>query len=612
MITIKKLKFSNMFSYGENNEIILNSSNVLQLVGKNGAGKSSIPTILEELLYNKNSRGTKKADIKNRYTDANYYSGVVEFDVDDDEYKLEKVVKSSTKLTLTKNGEDISGHTPTQTYKKLETEILKLDFNTFSKLVYQSMNSSLDFLKATDSKRKEFLISLLSLDRYVTIHNRIKEVVKEAKDVLTGHKAVAAAKESEIKSNRAIEVTYDAKEIPVVDETIRDEIANLKAIESQREKIQERATRYARALKAREVAKLAWESFELPKYEPEAPDTEHLKALYKEAQNVQGQINSLRKSIRELESGVGKCSACGQELPDSESKQEHLLHLKKELNELVDYQQGKQKEHEEGNRKASEYSKYQLLVEKQADLKASFENAQEVLENTEKPDALPDSVEDEITRLTAEYNRQTVAKQQAEQHNTLRAKQIAKYEAQKELVAQAKEKLKHTQESIREYESYLEDVKILESAFGPKGLVQYKIESNIKVFEALINDYLVLLSNGDFNIRFQIEDSKLRIVVFQHGEEIDINSASSGEFNNINTATLLAVRKMMTSISKVSINILFLDEVISVLDVESRENLIDILVKEQNLNSVVVSHGFEHPLADTVSIVKEGKTSKCK
>jgi len=68
----------------------------------------------------------------------------------------------------------------------------------------------------------------------------------------------------------------------------------------------------------------------------------------------------------------------------------------------------------------------------------------------------------------------------------------------------------------------------------------------------------------------------------------------------------------MTLISKVSINILFLDEVISVLDVESRENLIDILVKEQNLNSVVVSHGFEHPLADTVSIVKEGKTSKCK
>ena len=612
MITIKKLKFSNMFSYGENNEIILNNSNVLQLVGKNGAGKSSIPTILEELLYNKNSRGTKKADIKNRYTDANYYSGVVEFDVDDDEYKLEKVVKSSTKLTLTKNGEDISGHTPTQTYKKLETEILKLDFNTFSKLVYQSMNSSLDFLKATDSKRKEFLISLLSLDKYVTIHNRIKEVVKEAKDVLTGHKAVAASKESEIKSNRAIEVTYDAKEIPEVDETIRDEIANLKAIESQREKIQERTVRYNKALKTKESTELAYKSFKLPEVKPLPANNDRIKELFKEIHATQAEINSLAKSVRDLEAGVGTCSACGQELPDSDSKAQHLESLKAELLALRNKQTTIKSEHDTEIANAKKATSYQEQLDKQAQLLKKAEEAKEALENTEKPDALPDSVEDEITKLTAEYNRQTVAKQQAEQHNALRAKQIAKYEAQKELVAQAKEKLKHTQESIKEYESYLEDVKILESAFGPKGLVQYKIESNIKVFEALINEYLVLLSNGDFNIRFQIEDSKLRIVVFQHGEEIDINSASSGEFNNINTATLLAVRKMMTSISKVSINILFLDEVISVLDVESRENLIDILVKERNLNSVVVSHGFEHPLADTVSIVKEGKTSKCK
>lgn len=601
-----------MFSYGEGNEIELNKSSVLQLVGKNGAGKSSIPTILEELLYNKNSRGTKKADIKNRYTDANYYSGTVEFDVDDDSYVLEKVVKSSTKLTLTKNGEDISGHTPTQTYKKLETDILKLDFTTFSKLVYQSMNSSLDFLKATDSKRKEFLISLLSLDKYVTIHNRIKEIMKECKDDVTGHKAVVAAKESEIKSNKAIEVTDVEKPVPEVDESIRDEIANLKAIESQREKIQERTIRYARAFKAKEAAKLAWEVFELPEHKPLPANNDKIKELFKEIHATQAEINSLAKSVRDLESGVGTCSACGQELPDSESKTQHLESLKTELSALRSKQATIKADHDKELANAKEVTYYQEQLKKQANLKAAFEKAQEALENTEKPEALPDSVEDEISKLTAKYNQQVAAKRQAEQHNAQLAKQIAKYEAQKELVAQAQETLKSTKNLLSEAEAYLEDVKILESAFGPKGLVQYKIESNIKVFEALINDYLVLLSNGDFNIRFQIEDSKLRIVVFQHGEEIDINSASSGEFNNINTATLLAVRKMMTSISKVSINILFLDEVISVLDVESRENLIDILVKEQNLNSVVVSHGFEHPLADTVSIVKEGKTSKCR
>ena len=65
MITLKKLKWNNCFSYGEDNILDLNDSTVTQLVGTNGAGKSSIPLILEEVLFNKNSKGIKKADIAN-------------------------------------------------------------------------------------------------------------------------------------------------------------------------------------------------------------------------------------------------------------------------------------------------------------------------------------------------------------------------------------------------------------------------------------------------------------------------------------------------------------------------------------------------------------------
>jgi hypothetical protein len=35
-------------------------------------GKSSIPLIIEEALYNKNSKGIKKADIPNRYVNNGY------------------------------------------------------------------------------------------------------------------------------------------------------------------------------------------------------------------------------------------------------------------------------------------------------------------------------------------------------------------------------------------------------------------------------------------------------------------------------------------------------------------------------------------------------------
>ena len=66
------MKWSNCFSYGTDNELSLEDNTVTQLIGTNGMGKSSIPLIIEEALYNKNSKGIKKADIPNRYVNDNY------------------------------------------------------------------------------------------------------------------------------------------------------------------------------------------------------------------------------------------------------------------------------------------------------------------------------------------------------------------------------------------------------------------------------------------------------------------------------------------------------------------------------------------------------------
>ena len=158
MINILNLSFSNMLSFGPNNTIQF-EERVVQLDGKNGAGKSSIPTILEELYYNKNSRGLKKSTLLNRYCGSKSYSASSEFTCGEDTYVISKIVTSTASVKLTKNGKDISGHTATQTYAELE-KILGVDFTTFSKLVYQSMASSLDFLSATDANRKKFLVSL--------------------------------------------------------------------------------------------------------------------------------------------------------------------------------------------------------------------------------------------------------------------------------------------------------------------------------------------------------------------------------------------------------------------------------------------------------------------
>ena len=72
MIIFEKLEWSNMFSYGANNGINFTSEPITQLIGLNGHGKSSVPLILEEVLFNKNSNPpTSKDACKAKASDYN-------------------------------------------------------------------------------------------------------------------------------------------------------------------------------------------------------------------------------------------------------------------------------------------------------------------------------------------------------------------------------------------------------------------------------------------------------------------------------------------------------------------------------------------------------------
>ena len=177
MITLQTLKWDNCFSYGSGNELRLNDNTVTQILGTNGMGKSSIPLIIEEALYNKNSKGIKKADIPNRYVN-NGYNIYLCFTKDEDRYEITVNRKTSIKVKLEKNGTDISSHTATNTYKTLQ-EVLGVDFKTFSQLVYQNTNASLQFLTATDANRKKFLIDLLHLEKYVELFEVFKTASRE-------------------------------------------------------------------------------------------------------------------------------------------------------------------------------------------------------------------------------------------------------------------------------------------------------------------------------------------------------------------------------------------------------------------------------------------------
>ena len=170
------------------------------------------------------------------------------------------------------------------------------------------------------------------------------------------------------------------------------------------------------------------------------------------------------------------------------------------------------------------------------------------------------------------------------------------------------EKLNIASEKLSEIETLNSNLEVLKKAFSTNGLLAYKIENLVKELEELTNTYLAELSDGRFTLEFIVVNDKLNVQVTDNENVVDILALSSGELARVNTATLLAIRKLMSSISKSRLNVLFLDEVTNVLDDAGREKLVEVLLKEE-LNTYVVSHGWTHPLLEKVEVVKKGNVS---
>ena len=591
-----------MFSYGVNNEFVV-APNVTQLVGKNGDGKSSIATILEELLYNKNSRGIKKANILNRYCDSKEYSGYVHFKIGEDSYTLNKVVTTTAKVKLEKNGLDISGHTTTQTYKLVE-ELLGMDFGTFTKLVYQSMVSSLDFLSATDANRKKFLVSLLGLEKYVEAEKTFKEAGKEAKISMAEIQGSVGAINTWIDTNTEIPEILEELEVPEISNKASVELAGLSYelvnVVENNKAISENIRRllaHDSIVKISKVAKPRERNSDLgDAREDLAASSAVRKAKFAEVKKISAIKEECHVCGSKLEIGnkVDMLHVASTEFDSAKSKE--LVHDKRvvELEKLA----------KELRCEEIAYSKYtNYLLE--------ISNAEALLDSS-KPTELIDELilKDKISKLEIEIN---LAQKEVSRVLAINA-EIA---ANNSTVGFRTEQLNSFKEKLLEEKDNLDEVSVLTArlgllarALGAKGLIAYKVESMVKVFENLINEYLHVLAEGRFALSFVVEDAKLVLNTYSNGSLVDIKSLSSGEFNRVNTATLLAVRKVMSSISKMDINLLILDEVVSVLDQQGKDTLIDVLLKEHNLSSVVVSHGYEHPLASKVTVIKENNISR--
>ncbi len=596
MITLKKLNWDNCFSYGEGNELILNDNTVTQIIGTNGMGKSSIPLIIEEVLYNKNSKGIKKADIPNRYVN-NGYSIKLEFSKGSDEYCISVDRKNSIKVKLEENGEDISSHTATNTYKTLQ-QIIGVDFKTFSQLVYQNTNASLQFLTATDSNRKKFLIDLLHLEDYVELFEIFKEASKETNTLITSSKSKIATIEKWLKDNKLEDTNIlPTKKVEINTEDDEKQLSNL-LVEIQN--ISENNKKIAKNNGLIDILKeLDMQKAELNNPGEIISNEAERESLFAAKARKDNAIRTLKKIV-----GLGNtCHVCNQDI-DEEFKHntaEAEIKIRDEAKAEIERLEKEVTDIGRHNMKVKSFEKIQqdwsntfrsidrslpVRLQNEEELKKQAESLSEVLKEKRKEIKL---ITDQNTEITKRNTRIQVIQEQTQEFMT---------------------QLGEATKTLNQHAELDSNLEVLKKAFSTNGLLAYKIENLVVELEEVANTYLAELSDGRFTLGFNVQKDKLNVEITDNGNIVDILALSSGELARVNTATLIAIRKLMSSISKSKINILFLDEVINVLDDVGREKMVELLIKEDELNTYVVSHGWTHPLLDKIEVVKDGNVSK--
>lgn len=599
MIIIKKMKWNNFFSYGKDNEIIFNKDILTQISGENGSGKSSIVLILEEVLFGKNFKNIKKGDIPNWSIKDNGLTAELEFEVNKIPYKISYVRRTSIKLTLTKDGTDISGHTSTQTYKEIE-KILGLNYKTFSQLIYQSSKNSLQFLTTTDTARKEFLISLFGLgeySEYLDVYKKALRDITSAKLTISGEcKSLSAFitrySSMDFNKDNMKPIQNDPTDLSKELGTTEKDLKNINTINNSRNK----NNTYKELLANIDMDSLISSAKPI--------DTKPLIASRGALTSNNTTLNAEIKELSVITNVAGStCPKCRQEIDeplinklinDNNSQVIHNTANIKKLNKELNEAKIVQDEYNETEKNIKEFENLSGLFDEDLDT--------EILDSKELATT--------INELTAEIRLITKSITDTIRANSEASKKNSKIDIIRKQLEEHRIQLEKSTESLFEMEKTETNIIILKKAFSNTGLVAFKLEYLAKTLETEINNYLSVLSDGQFVLEFVLEGEKLNIKLSNNGKETNMIGLSSGQEARVNTATLLAIRKLMSNISGSKINLLILDEVMGVLDTSGKETLVELLLQENDLNTFLVDHSYSHPLLASIKVELNNGISK--
>lgn len=551
---ISELGIRGFKSYGNNEQILkLNteSGELILLVGNNGAGKSSLLDSFDYTLYGK-VRGRKKrwatlSTLPNRINGE--LLNRIKFNSNGTEVEVKRGISPNT-LELWENGVLNERAGKANIDEKIESYI-GVDIETFKSFISMSINDFKNFISLSNEEKQLLLDKLFNLEVINILNTILKEIAKD-------NKIRAASFDSEIKT---LEESIGSIKRSIEKALQREREEARLQMEREKEDIQAQIDKITEEVNSKkEDYKALKEKIDKIK-EKEGILQEELDAEKKQLINTGNDIKNVQKEIDLYDSG--KCPTC-----KTDFTSEHFANLRQSL---VD------------KKLAFESIKTEIdgnilkVKERQTKLKGLSETTTTAFNDLNywlKAQKM------EVEKLTKKKT------EQVPQVKTEPSVNVQEFEL---TITELEEKKTLSHENIsvcREKELYYKE---LNRIFGEDGVKKAIIAGIIKPINHFISENIKKMGLP-FDVRL---DETFTAEIRQLGSIIEHDSLSTGETKKINISILIAYLKLIRT--KRHINILFLDEVFSSIDIEGIDSILALLksfANDYNINIFVVHHAI--------------------
>jgi DNA repair exonuclease SbcCD ATPase subunit len=551
---ISELGIRGFKSYGNNEQVLkLNTEKgeLILLVGNNGAGKSSLLDSFDYTLYGK-VRGRKKkwatlSTLPNRINGE--LLNRIKFNSLGTDVEIKRGISPGV-LELTENGVVNERAGKGNVDEKIE-KYIGMDIETFKSFISMSINDFKNFISLSNEEKQLLLDKLFNLE-VINILNGI------LKDIAKNNKVRAASFDAEIR-------TLDDSILSIqrsIDKAIerQKEEARL-ALEREKEDIQAEIDRITGEMNSKkDDYKSLRDKIDKIK-EKETELNNELDNEKKQYINTQNDIKNVQREIDLYDSG--KCPTCR-----TDFNSDHFVALR---DSFVEKKLGFE------NIKLEIEANITKVKERQVKLKSLSESTTTAFNDLSY---LLKSYKSDIDKLVQKKASQTVPV------NTTPSVNIQEFQNTIEELEDKKIVSKDNITVCKEKDLYYKEMNRI---FGEDGVKKSIISGIIKPINHFIAENIKKMSLP-FEVRL---DETFTAEIKQLGSPIEHDSLSTGETKKVNISILIAYLKLIRT--KRHINILFLDEVFSSIDIEGIDSILALLksfANDYNINIFVVHHAI--------------------